>query len=250
MWLNFITLMSELSERLVAVQTNIVDAATRAGRSPGEITLVAVSKTHSPEAISEALSAGQTVFGENRVQEAKAKAPALPGRIRWHLIGHLQKNKIRHALPLFEMLQGIDSLELAQDINRIAEELGLFPKILLEVNVAGESTKFGFKPDTLFRELEDLLSLERLQINGLMCIPPLAPKAEDSRKHFVALRALRDRLQTEARVPLPELSMGMSGDYAVAVEEGATLVRVGSAIFGERSGKTWKPQSDAAFSDE
>ncbi len=233
--------MSTLAERLAAVRATLADAAARAGRTADEVTLIAVSKTHPPEIIAEAIEAGQLVFGENRVQEARAKIPLLPGRARWHFIGHLQKNKIRHALPLFELIHGVDSLELARDLDRIAGEAGVFPKVLLEINVAGEATKFGFTPPKLRAQLEELLALERLQIDGLMCIPPPGPRAEDSRKYFVTLRELRDALQTEARVPLPQLSMGMSGDYAVAVEEGATLVRVGTAIFGERSGKTWKP---------
>jgi hypothetical protein len=139
------------------------------------------------------------------------------------------------------MLHGIDSLELARDVDRIATEAGTFPQALLEVNVAGEATKFGFAPAKLREQMDELLAQERLQIQGLMCIPPPGPRPEDSRGYFVTLRELRDALQTEARVPLPQLSMGMSGDYAVAIEEGATLVRVGTAIFGERSGKTWRP---------
>ncbi|MEA3210152.1 MAG: dependent protein [Chthoniobacter sp.] len=242
--------MSTLAERLEAVRGAIAEAAARAGRNAADVALVAVSKAHPPEAISEALSAGQFVFGESRIQEARAKAPLLPGRCRWHFIGHLQKNKIRQALPLFELFHGIDSLELARDLDRIAGEAGVFPKVLLEINVAGEATKFGFPPVKLRAQLEDLLALERLQIDGLMCLPPPGPRAEDSRRYFVLLRELRDALQAEARLPLPQLSMGMSGDFAVAVEEGATLVRVGTAIFGERSGKTWKPAADAPFSDD
>ena len=241
--------MSNIAERLDIIRATIAAAAARAGRRAEEVELVAVSKAHPPEAVHEALDAGQTLFGENRVQEARAKIPLLPGRARWHLIGHLQKNKIRHALPLFELFHGIDSLELARDFDRIAGEAGAFPHVLLEVNVAGEGTKFGFKPATLRAQIEELLALERLQIDGLMCIPPPVARAEDARRFFSALRELRDAVQTEARVPLPQLSMGMSADYAVAVEEGATLIRVGTAIFGERSGKTWKPESTAGFDD-
>lgn len=242
--------MPGIPERLASIHADIAAAAGRAGRDPGDVELIAVSKTQPPEAVLEALDAGQTLFGENRVQEAKAKIPLLPGRARWHLIGHLQKNKIRHALALnFELIHSVDSLELAGDIQRIADEAGLSPRILLEVNVAGESTKFGFPPERLRTQMEELLALDRLNIDGLMCIPPLAPKAEDSRKYFVALRECRDRLQTEFRMSLPQLSMGMSGDFGVAVEEGATLVRVGTAIFGERAGKTWKPVAEAGFDD-
>ena len=241
--------MSTLAERLQEVRAAIADAAARSGRGAEDVTLVAVSKTHAPEEIAEAIDAGHLLFGESRVQEARAKIPLLPGRARWHFIGHLQKNKIRHALPLFELFHGIDSLELARDLDRIAGEAGVFPKVLLEVNVAGEATKFGFTPPKLWAQLEALLALERLQIDGLMCIPPPGPRPEDSRKYFVTLRDLREALQTEGRVPLPRLSMGMSSDYAVAVEEGATLVRVGTAIFGERRGKTWKPAGATGFDD-
>jgi len=242
--------MNTLAERLAAVRSLIAAAAARAGRPAGEIELVAVSKTHPPETLHEALEAGQTVFGENRVQEARAKIPLLPGRARWHLVGHLQRNKIRHALALgFELFHGIDSLGLARDLDRTADETGVFPRVLLEVNVAGEASKFGFSPEKLRAEMEELLGLGRLQIEGLMTIPPFAPEAEASRPYFVALREMRDRVQTEFRVPLPRLSMGMSGDFSVAVEEGATLVRVGTAIFGTRSGKAWKPAADSASYD-
>ena len=241
--------MSTLAENLDAVHRAIAEAAGRAGRDGEAVKLVAVSKTHPPEAVQEALDANQTLFGESRVQEARAKIPLLPSRARWHFIGHLQKNKIRHALPLFDLFHGVDSLELARDFNRISQEAGAFPKVLLEVNVAGEGTKFGFKPAALRAQIEELLALDRLQIDGLMCIPPPVPRAEDARRFFAALRELRDAVQAEARVPLPQLSMGMSADFAVAVEEGATLIRVGTAIFGERTGKTWRPESAAGFDD-
>jgi pyridoxal phosphate enzyme (YggS family) len=241
---------STVAERLAAVHADIAAAAGRAGRQPQEVELIAVSKTHSPETLHEALAAGQTIFGENRVQEARAKMPLLPARARWHLIGHLQKNKIRHALAAgFELYHGIDTLELARELDRIADEVGVFPRVLLEVNVAGEASKFGFSPEKVRAEMEALLALRRVQIEGLMAIPPFAPEAEASRPYFVTLRELRDALQTECRVPLPQLSMGMSGDFAVAVEEGATMVRVGTAIFGTRTGKAWKPAGDAASFD-
>jgi pyridoxal phosphate enzyme (YggS family) len=153
------------------------------------------------------------------------------------LIGHLQSNKIRQALPLFEMIHGVDSVDLLDDIQRIAGDLGLFPRVLLQVNVAGESSKFGFKPDRLMSEVERVTRADRVQVEGLMTIPPLASNPENSRKYFVQLRQLRDRLEKEFRFPLPQLSMGMSGDYRIAVEEGATLIRVGTAIFGERRAK-------------
>jgi len=226
--------MISIAENLEQVRKQIADAATKSGRSANDVELVAVAKTHPAEKVRETIEAGQTLFGESRVQEARAKIPELPSTIRWHFVGHLQKNKIRHALPLFEMFHSIDSLALAQDMNRIAEEEGMHPRVLLEVNVAGEGSKFGFAPDKLREQMEGLLALPRLSILGLMTIPPLAEEADASRKHFVALRELRDRLQTEFRVDLAQLSMGMTDDFPIAVEEGATLVRVGTAIFGKR----------------
>jgi pyridoxal phosphate enzyme (YggS family) len=226
--------MNSVSQNLERVREQIARAAAKAGRAAEDIELVAITKTHQAERVREAIEAGQTLFGESRVQEARAKIPELPSNMRWHFVGHLQKNKIRHALPLFEMIHSVDSLALAQDIDRIAGEEGLHPRVLLEVNMAGEGSKFGFSPDQLRDQMEELLALPRLSILGLMTIPPFAEKAEESRKHFVQLRELRDRLQTEFRVDLAQLSMGMTQDFPVAIEEGATLVRVGTAIFGER----------------
>jgi len=223
-----------IEANLNRVRNEIAQAAQVSGRNMTDVELVAVTKTHPAEIVREAIRAGQVVFGESKVQEARAKIPVLPSHLRWHFIGHLQKNKIRHALPLFEMIHSVDSLDLAQAIDRIAQEDGLHPRILLEVNVAGEGSKFGFKATTLRAELESLLMLPRLSIEGLMCIPPLAEEAEASRKYFVELRELRDAIEKEFQVKLPQLSMGMTNDYSVAVEEGATLVRVGTAIFGER----------------
>ncbi len=222
------------SENLDIVRSRIASAATRAGRNPAEVELVAISKTYPAELVREAAEAGQELFGESRVQEALVKIPELPGRLRWHFIGHLQANKVRKALPLFELIHGVDTMGIARDIDRIAAELGLHPRVLLEVNVSGEGSKHGFKPEALERGLEDLLALPRLQVEGFMTMAPLAEEAEASRPCFAALRTLRDRLSAQAGIPLPTLSMGMSGDYEVAVEEGATLVRVGSAIFGSR----------------
>jgi PLP dependent protein len=223
-----------IEANLNRVRDAITQAAKVSGRNLTNVELVAVTKTHPVEIVREAIGAGQVVFGESKVQEARAKIPLLPSNLRWHFIGHLQKNKIRHALPLFDMIHSVDSLDLAQAIDRIAQEDGLHPRILLEVNVAGEGSKFGFKAATLRAELESLLMLSRLSIEGLMCIPPLAEEAEPSRKYFVELRELRDALEKEFQVKLLHLSMGMTNDYSVAVEEGATLVRVGTAIFGER----------------
>ena len=231
-------------EALSDVREKIAHAARASGRIADDVELVAVSKTHPPETVQTLAAAGQNVFGESRVQEARAKIAQLSGRLQWHFIGHLQKNKIRAALPLFELFHSIDSLELARQIQRIADEDGQRPRVLLEVNVAGEANKFGFPPEGISSQIEEILALDRLDVVGLMAMAPLAPEPENSRPYFARLRALRDRLQNDAGVGLPHLSMGMSNDYLVAIEEGATLVRVGSAIFGTRSGKRWTPPVD------
>jgi hypothetical protein len=227
--------MSSIAENLEQVRKQIADAATKSRRSADDVELVAITKTHPAEKVREAIDAGQTLFGESRVQEARAKIPDLPSTARWHFVGHLQKNKIRHALPLFEMFHSIDSLALALEMNRIAEEEGMHPRVLLEINVAGEGSKFGFAPDKLRQQMEELVELPRLSIEGLMCIPPIAEEAEASRQFFVQLHALRDLVEKQFNVKLPQLSMGMTNDFPIAVEEGATLVRVGTAIFGKRS---------------
>lgn len=232
--------MNLIAENLDRVREQISIAAARSGRTPNDVELVAITKTHPADTVREAIDAGQILFGESRVQEARAKIPELPSNCRWHFVGHLQKNKIRHALPLFEMFHSIDSRGLAEEINRIAEQEGLYPRVLFEVNVAGEGSKFGFAPDALGEQMDALLTLPRLSIEGLMCIPPLAMESEDSRKFFVQVRQLRDSLERKFTVKLPQLSMGMTNDYSIAVEEGATLVRVGTAIFGERP----KPKRD------
>jgi pyridoxal phosphate enzyme (YggS family) len=229
--------MTDVEQNLAEIRERISAAAARSGRAEADVELVAVSKTFPAESVRDAWDAGQALFGESRVQEAAAKIPALPGALRWHFIGHLQKNKVRRALPLFELFHGIDSLELARDIDRIAAEEGAFPRVLLEVNVAGEATKFGFRPESLERDLEALIALPRLQIEGLMTIAPYADEPEHSRPFFRGLRELRDRLSTRSGASLTALSMGMSGDFEVAIEECATLVRVGSAIFGSRPKK-------------
>ncbi|MFN2541917.1 MAG: YggS family pyridoxal phosphate-dependent enzyme [Chthoniobacterales bacterium] len=227
--------MENVAENLERVREKIAEAAKKSGRSIDDIELVAISKTHEAEKVRAAFDAGQQLFGESRVQEARVKIPLLPSASRWHFVGRLQRNKIRHALPLFELFHSVDSLELARDMNRIADEEGLRPRILLEVNVAGEGSKIGFAPQTLLGQIEMLLELPRLTIEGLMTIPPLAPEAEASRKYFVMLRELRDQFAAQFQLSLPHLSMGMTGDFMVAIEEGATLVRVGTAIFGQRS---------------
>lgn len=233
--------MSDIAQNLERVREQIASACKRCGRNVGDVELIAVTKTHPAELVRAAIESGQSLFGENKVQEARAKIPELPSSARWHLIGHLQKNKIRHALPLFEMIHSVDSLELATALNRIADEDGFRPRVLLEVNVAAEGSKFGFKPDKLREEFEQLLALDRVTVEGLMTIPPFNEDAHSSRPFFVQLRELRDELQSSAGVHLPHLSMGMSNDFAVAIEEGATFIRVGTAIFGART--TWRQRA-------
>src|SRR6266699_306351 len=179
--------MEDVAKNLERVQAQITQAATKSGRSLSEIELVAISKTHDAGKVHAAYEAGQSLFGESRVQEARAKIPELPSNLRWHFVGHLQKNKIRHAVPLFELFHGIDSLALAQEMDRIADEEGVHPRVLLEVNLAGEGSKFGFDPTMLLGQMEQLLVLPRLIIEGLMTIPPLANEPEASRKYFVDL---------------------------------------------------------------
>jgi pyridoxal phosphate enzyme (YggS family) len=202
------------------------------------VTLLAVSKTHPPDTIEAAVELGITVFGENKVQEAKAKIPHCPGKARWHFIGHLQSNKARDAVELFEMIESVDSLALAIEINKRAEAAGRDLAILLEVNVAGEASKFGYPPKQLLAELGEINALPRLAIHGLMAVPPWTPVAENSRPHFRKLRELNAQAEAKLGAPLPHLSMGMSGDFEVAIEEGATIVRIGTALFGERRSST------------
>lgn len=226
--------MTEIATHLDAVREQIRSAAVRAGRDPSAVRLVAVSKTHPAAAVAAAVTAGQRLFGESRVQEARDKIPACPPGLDWHFIGHLQKNKVRQALPLFGFFHSIDSTALAQAIDRIAGETGRPVEGLLEVNVSGEATKHGFTPELLRGEFAALTKLPHLRLRGLMTMAPYSENPEDARPVFRILRELRDELQSAHDHPLPELSMGMSGDFVPAIEEGATLVRVGSSIFGAR----------------
>jgi PLP dependent protein len=226
--------MNEIFNRLERVRAQISAAARTAGRDPGEVRLVAVSKTQTASSVREAFEAGQVEFGESRAQELVAKARLLPSLTHWHFIGHLQRNKVRKVLPLVELIHAVDSVDLALDVDRIAAELGLFPRVLLEVNISGERTKFGFRPDVLREQMERLLALPRIQVEGLMAIAPVGKHPGDARPYFAELRTLRDEIAAETGTRLTTLSMGMSDDFVEAIEEGATLVRVGTAIFGPR----------------
>ncbi len=224
-----------LPENLSSVQQRIRAACNRCDREPNSVTLLAVAKTQPPEVVSAAAEFGLILFGENKVQEAKAKIPLCPGKLRWHFIGHLQSNKCRDAVNLFQMIQSVDSLPLAREINRRADEAARTMPVLLEVNLAGEASKFGYRLEQLLAELKEINSLPRIEIKGLMTVPPWSPDAENSRKHFRRLRELKTECERVLGAPLPHLSMGMSGDFEVAIEEGATIIRIGTALFGPRA---------------
>lgn len=238
------------SERLAEAEERIKAACARSGRARSEVTLVAVTKTWPPEIVSEAIREGAATLGENRVQEALAKAPLCPSA-DWHLIGPLQKNKVRHALSLFSTLHAIDSIDTLEALARVQEQTGARPDVMLEVNVAAEPTKHGFTPAGVRDAIRAALERGEVRLCGLMCMPPWEPDPEASRPRFRALRELRDSLEREFGIGLPSLSMGTSGDYAVAVEEGSTHVRLGTALFGRRNAAAWKPErspdSDSYF---
>lgn len=228
--------MGTVAENLNAVRERIAKAAARAGRAPESITLVAVTKTISVERIREAIEAGHRVFGENRVQEAQDKIQALGRGVQWHLIGHLQRNKVRFVCDLFDLIHSVDSLPLAQEIDRRAAQRGVVMPILIQVNIGDETTKSGVAlPDTL-PLVQAVAALPHVTIRGLMCIPPALEDPEDVRPYFAQLRGLAEQIAQAGlpNVAMTELSMGMSHDFEVAIEEGATMVRVGSAIFGPR----------------
>jgi pyridoxal phosphate enzyme (YggS family) len=224
----------DLAGNLSAIQQRIAAACARAGRDPGSVTLLAVTKTQPPEAVRAAADLGLTCFGESKIQEAKAKIPLCPGRLRWHLVGHLQSNKCRDAVQLFEMIQSVDSFHLAEEINRRADQAARTMPIMLEVNIVGEASKFGCKPEQLLADLDRINALPRIEIHGLMTIPPWSPVPEKARPVFRRLRELKQQCEQRLGAPLPHLSMGMTGDFEIAIEEGATIVRVGTALFGER----------------
>lgn len=227
----------DLAENIESIRKRIAAACDRTEREPSSVTLLAVSKTHPPETVSEAAKLGLTMFGENKVQEAKAKIPLCPSRLRWHMLGHLQTNKCRDAVELFEMIQSVDSFHLAEEINKRAEQASKRMPILLEVNAGGEASKFGYRPEQLLVDLPRINQLPRLELEGLMTIPPWSPNPEKARPMFRQLRELKEKCEEILSTPLPHLSMGMSGDFEVAIEEGATLVRIGTALFGERNAR-------------
>jgi hypothetical protein len=211
------------------------EAARRSGRRPESITLIGVTKSMPVETVREAVEAGIEDLGENRVQEAEGKIRAVGReRVRWHMLGHLQSNKSGHAVILFDRIHGIDDLSLARALSRRAEEAGRIVRALVQVNVEGEATKFGVAPAAVVELLEEAVRLPGLKIDGLMSIGPPVQRSEDARPHFARTRELRDAAERALGVPLPELSMGMSADFEVAIEEGSTMVRIGTALFGPR----------------
>ena len=226
-----------IAENLASIQERIGKAALRAGRDPTEIRLVAVSKTVSAESIQQAIAAGVTLLGENYVQEARNKIASIGKQVEWHFIGHLQSNKARYAVDLFSMIHSVDRLSLAEELDKEANKHGKIVPILIQVNISGEESKSGIDPHETLQLLERIAGLRHLSIQGLMTMPPWFEDPEDARPYFIALRKLREKLSREKipGVALQELSMGMSGDFEVAIEEGATLMRIGTAIFGPRS---------------
>lgn len=236
-----------VAENLAHVREQIELAARRAGRNSGDITLVAVSKTFPVDAVVEAYQAGARDMGENRVREAGEKIPAVnaqlgSGQVRWHLVGHLQRRKATDAVALFDVIQSVDTLRLAETMNRNAQEQGKQVPILVQVNIGNDPNKSGFnvqERDPFLRDMEKTVALPHLRLDGLMTIGPLVPTAQEARPHFRALRLLRDELAKRFRETVwRELSMGMTDDYTVAIEEGATIVRIGRAIFGQREIQT------------
>ena len=225
----------DLTANWEALQGRIRAACDRAQRDPASVTFVAVSKNQPPDAIRAAADLGLGLFGENRVQEAKSKIGLCPGKLRWHMIGHLQSNKCRDAVHFFDLIQSVDSLALAQEIEKWAGKAAKTAPILLEVNVAGEAAKFGFKPEQLLADLAAVNALKRIEIHGLMTMGPWTPEVERVRPVFQRLRELKGQCEQILGAPLPHLSMGMSSDFEVALEEGATMIRVGSALFGPGS---------------
>ena len=228
--------MPDISANLALVQQRMGAACARAGREASEVRIVAVGKKFTAEIIREAAACGLTVFGENRVQEAKAKIPDCPGHVRWHFIGNLQKNKCRDAVALFEMLHAVDSLPLADELNKRCEQAAKTMPVLLEVNVSGEGSKHGFTPADAVEAMDAFEDFPQLELHGLMTMAPYSRQPESARPFFQKLREVKTSCENKLGAPLPELSMGMSGDFEVAIEEGATMVRLGTVLFGPRAG--------------
>ena len=227
--------MVNIAENLAQIQQRISVACERSGRSAEEVQLVAVGKKFTAQVIKEAADCGLNLFGENRVQEAKIKIPDCPGHLRWHFIGNLQTNKCKDAVALFDMLHAVDSLHLAEELNKRCEQLAKVMPVLLEVNVSGEGSKHGFTPKDAIEATQAFFDFPNLELHGLMSMAPFSRQAESTRPYFRKLRELKNDCEEKLGASLPELSMGMSGDYEIAIEEGATLIRLGTTLFGPRS---------------
>jgi pyridoxal phosphate enzyme (YggS family) len=225
--------MSQIKENFLRVMERIETAAQRSKRDPSEIKLVAVSKTVEAARIKEAIEAGVSILGENYVQEAKRKIEEIGPRVAWHFIGHLQSNKAKYVVYLFDMIHSLDNIPLAEELSRRAEQADRMIKVLIEINLSGEATKFGTDEGEILNLARRILQLSHLSLEGLMTMPPYFDSPEMSRPYYVKLRELKERLVREG-IPMKELSMGMSNDFEIAIEEGATYVRVGTAIFGTR----------------
>ena len=228
--------MPDIAENVGRIQERMGVAARRAGRNPENIRLVAVSKTVEEDRVLQAIRAGVKILGENYVQEAKKKIENVGRQVGWHFIGHLQTNKVRIAVRLFDMIHSVDNLDLAKELSRAAEQQGKILPILLQINLSEEATKFGASEKEMFRMAETISKMPALTVVGLMTLPPYFENPEDARPYFIRLRRWGERLRQEniPRLAMNELSMGMSNDFETAIEEGATLVRVGTAIFGQR----------------
>lgn len=227
---------SHIKSQLEEIKLRISQSAEKSGRNPGEVKLVAVSKTFPVEAVIEAYNAGQRVFGENRVQEMDSKFGLLPPDIKWHLIGHLQSNKAAGAVKMSQMIHAVDSVDLIARINRISGDLRKKQEILLEINISKEESKFGLRDETaIFKCAETALKSPNADLKGLMTMAPYGAPECELRRIFSGLRELRNKIESSFSAKLPELSMGMSGDYEAAIAEGATMVRIGTAIFGKRN---------------
>lgn len=224
----------EFEHRANEVRERLERACAQAGRRPDEITVVAVSKKQDPDAVEALSAAGFTVFGESRVQEAAQKIPLCSSRLEWHFVGHLQTNKARAAVGLFRMLHAVDSWRLMEALERVCDEEGVRLPVLVEVNVAAERSKFGLAPADVPALLEQCAGLRRVRVDGLMTVPPFDPDPERARPYFASLRAHRDRWAQASGLALPHLSMGMSADFEIAIAEGATMIRPGTCLFGER----------------
>jgi len=229
----FLELMLTIRDNLLRVRERIERAAQKAGRDPKEIKLVAVSKTVEVDRIKEAIEAGVSILGENYVQEAQEKIEALGKPVSWHFIGHLQSNKAKYAVRLFDVIHSLDSIPLAEELSRRAEQPDRVIRVMIEVNLSKEATKFGTDEERVLNLARRIQNLGHLSLEGLMTMPPYFDSPEMSRPYYVALRELEDRMIKDG-IPLKELSMGMSNDFEIAIEEGATYVRVGTAIFGPR----------------